>query len=163
MGISRVGSSGGVMQTKFSGNIETIRAVEDCIRATKKYTEGISTIRQHHPIQGEDFPSRVFGKYYEVYPKTEISWNMPVNTAVDWLWCDVPCINLTFHYDYRSNEAYVLVKNGDGVMSELMDNIPGIEEALKKTIEGEGKHQHSDVIMNTGRRPNHIHVQRTPK
>ena len=151
------------MQTKFSGDIESVRAVEDCIRATKKYTEGISTIRKHHPIQGEDFPSRVFVKYYEVYPKTEISWNMPVNIAADWLWCDVPCINLTFHYDYRSNEAYVIVKNGDGTVKELMENIPGITEALGKMAEGNGKHPRSDMITNTNRQPNHIHVQRTSK
>lgn len=151
------------MQTKFSGNIESVRAIEDCIRATKKYTEGINTMRRHHPIQGEDFSSKAFTKYYEVYPKIEISWNMPVNTAIDWLWCDTPCINLVFYYDYRNNNAYVTVKNGDGAVKELVDNIPNIGKALEKMAEEIGKHPHSDMVMSTGRHPNHIHVQRMQK
>lgn len=138
------------MQTKFSGNIEAIRAVEDCIRATKKYTEGISTIRKQHPIQGEDFPSKTFCKYYEVYPEMEISWNMPANVAMDWLWADTPCIDVVFYYDYRSNAAHATVKNGNGALRKLTEYIPGFGEALRKTAEGKLNGQ-----------PSHIHVQRT--
>ena len=128
------------MQTKFSGDIESIRAVEDCIRATKKYTKGAFASPIHHPIQGGTFPSKVLSEYYEVYPEMEISWNMPVNKAIDWLFCDTPCINMVFYYDYRNNSAHVSVKNGNGAVKELMDNIPGIKEALGKTEEKRNSH-----------------------
>ena len=128
------------MQTRFSGNIEAVRAIEDCIRATKKYTKGAFSKPLQHPVQGEDFPNRLLTEYYEVYPKMEISWNMPVNQLQDWLWCDTPCISVVFCYDYRSNNAYVTIKNGNGSVHELMDNIPGIRDALKQTVEKNGKH-----------------------
>ncbi len=97
------------------GNIESIRAIEDSIRATKKYTEGLLTLEKKHPqmIQGEDFPSRVFCKHYEVYPELEISWDMPVGTAVDMMWGDTTIINIIFKYDYRINKASISIKIGD--------------------------------------------------
>lgn len=140
MGLWKVFSSEGIMKTKFSGNIGTIRAIEDCIRATKKYTEGIGTMRKQHPIQGEEFPSKTFCKYYEVYPETEISWNMPANVAIDWLWADTPRIDVVFYYDYRTNNAHVTVKNGNGALQELMRHIPKFSESLEKTVEQNGKH-----------------------
>jgi hypothetical protein len=136
---------------EFTGNIATIRAVEDAIRATKKYTEGIATLREHHPVQGDDFPSRVFRKYYEVYPKTEVSWDMPAGAALAWLWSDVPCVNVLFFYDYRANKATMIIKEDSlDIVNELIKSIPGMRETLQlatcnpdteKTLMGEQEGQ----------------------
>jgi len=153
------------MQTKFSGNIEVVRAIEDCIRASKRYTEGISTIRQRHPVQGEGFTSKAFSKYYEVYPETEISWNMPANTALDWLFSDTPRVNVVFFYDYRNNSAHVRISDSNNAVDELVKHIPGIGEALGKATETNGKgHKNApanNAIRIGSRFPSHIHVQRT--
>lgn len=120
----------------IASNIGDIRAVEDCIRATKKYTEGIGTMRNHHPIQGEEFPSRVFYKYYEVYPDTEISWDMPAGVAFDLLWREVACIDVRFQYDYRVNKASIIVQDGKEAVRELTRAIPGFNDALAVAITG---------------------------
>ena len=118
---------------EFTGNIGCIRALEDCIRATKKYTEGIATMRKKHPVQGEDFPSKAFCKYYEVYPSldVEVSWDMPAGVALDWLWREYTCIDVVFKYDYRVNKATVTIKNENGGIKELVHAIPGFGKALK--------------------------------
>ena len=113
------------------GTILAIRALEDCIRATKKYTEGIQTIKKTHPVQGEELPSRVFYKYYEVYPDMEVGLDMAVSDFFDWLWHETPCIDVMFHYDYRANKASVLVRDGDGAVKKLMESILGFGDALK--------------------------------
>lgn len=123
--------------SEYAGNITCIRAVEDCIRATHKYTEGIGTIRKHHPIQGEDFPSRSFCKFYEVYPGIDLSWDMPADEAIDWLWGDKRCINVMFKYDYRTNKASFTVKTGNGTVRELVKTIPGFGAALE-IVKGNG-------------------------
>ena len=126
---------------EFTGTVIVVRAVEDSIRATRKYTEGLNNpshpSQKPYPIQGGGFPSKVFCKYYEVYPTVELSWDMPVGVAVDWLWKDVPCIDVVFTYDYRSNKASVLVKNGPAAIEELKKNIPGFKETLAVTTSGE--------------------------
>ena len=124
---------------EFTGNIGEIRAVEDCIRATKKYTEGVGTIRAKHPVQGEGFPSRKFCKYYEVSPYVELSFDMPAGVALDWLWHDVLLIDVTFDYDYRVNTASVTVKDGVKAVKELVKTIPGFGDALKRIANGNGK------------------------
>ena len=125
---------------EFAGNIECIRAVEDCIRATKKYTEGIGTMRKQHPmIQGEDFPSKVFCKYYEVYPNTELSWNMPAGEALDWLWGETLHIDVMFKYDYRVNKASLSVREGESAVRELVKSIPNFGDVLKAITNGNGK------------------------
>jgi len=116
---------------EFRGNIIAIRSVEDCIRATKKYTEGIQTIRKTHPVQGEELPSRVFYKYYEVYPDMEVGLDMSVSDFLEWMWHETPCIDVMFHYDYRINKASVLVRDGDGTVKKLIETIPGFGDALK--------------------------------
>jgi len=116
---------------EFRGNILAIRSLEDCIRATKKYTEGIQTIRKTHPVQGEELPSRVFYKYYEVYPDMEVGLDMDYRDFADWVWGDTACIDIMFHYDYRVNKASVLVRDGDGVVKKLIESIPGFLDALK--------------------------------
>lgn len=113
-----------------TSNIAGIRAIEDCIRATRKYTEGIGTIRKQHPIQGTDFPSRVFCKYYEVYPETELSWDMPAGVALDWLWGDILRVDITFRYDYRTNKASMVVQDGPAAVLGLEKTIPEFRAAL---------------------------------
>lgn len=117
-------------KNEVTSNIAGIRAIEDCIRATRKYTEGIGTIRKQHPIQGTDFPSRVFCKYYEVYPETELSWDMPAGVALDWLWGDILRVDVTFRYDYRTNKASMVVQDGPVAVLGLEKTIPGFREAL---------------------------------
>jgi len=116
-------------------NIGCIRAVEDTIRATTKYTEGIRTMRAKHPVQGGDFPSKVFSKYYEVYPEIELSWDMPAGIALDWLWQDTPCLDVVFWYDYRKNIATVTIMDGAKAKRELVRTIQGFGEALEKATE----------------------------
>ena len=118
------------MKIEYTGSITEIRAVEDCIRATKKYTEGILSKKHPQPIQGEGFPSRVLHKHYEFYPNVpEISWNMPVNTAIDWLYSDTPCIRLSFRYDYRMNQAVVMLSDDRDIIE--LNKVAGFREAIQ--------------------------------
>lgn len=124
-------------QSIFGGAIIAVRAVEDSIRATKKYTEGVGTMRTKHPVkvQGEgQFPSKKFVKYYEVYPEVELSWEMPAALAIDWLWGETPCIDVRFNYDYRVNTAEVIVRGGETAVKQLAKSIPGFSESLAKVI-----------------------------
>ena len=114
------------------GNIMAIRALEDCIRTTKKYTEGIQTIRKTHPVQGDELPSRVFYKYYEVYPDMEVGLDMHIKDFADWVAGDTPCIDIMFHYDYRANKASVLVRDGTEAIKMLAASIPGFSDAIRE-------------------------------
>jgi hypothetical protein len=122
--------------SEYTGNIVSVRAVEDSIRVTRKYTEGIGTIRKQHPIQGEDSPSRMFCKYYEVYPDTKIDWNMPVGQAVQWLMMEVPMIDVMFLYDYRCNKATVIIKDGEEAVAKLIKCIPLFGVRLSEVSDG---------------------------
>jgi len=120
-------------KSKHTGSISSVRAIEDCIRATKQYTEGILTFRETHPtsIQGVGrFPSRAFRKLYEVYPDMEIGWDMSASDFLDWLWHETPCINVHFYYDYRANKASMAVVEGAGATQKLRDSIPGLADAM---------------------------------
>ena len=122
------------MSKVFSGNIGSIRAVEDTIRTTRKYTEGIGTMGYHHPIQGTEFSSKMFVKYYEVYPYININWGMPAGQAADLLWGDARRIDVVLRYDYRVNRATMSIKEGDKAIVDLVEGIPGFKEALDKVI-----------------------------
>ncbi len=119
-------------KSEFGGNIAGMRAVEDAIRATKQYTEGVGTMSNRHPSQGQEFRSKAFTKYYEVYPGINIDWNMPANVAIDWMFGDTPCVDVTFRYDYRMNKASVVVKGGPDAVTQLHKEIPGFSEALER-------------------------------
>ena len=125
------------MRSEFTGDIISVRAVEDTIHATKKYTKGAFS-RPKQPIQGEDFPSRVLTEYYEVYPEVEISLDMGIIDAVFWLAGDTPHIDVVFRYNYLRNSAMVLVYGGNGVVNMLKGGIPGFGDALAKV----GKNGH---------------------
>jgi len=133
------------MRNEFVGTILAVRAVEDTIRATRKYTKGAFKSPVQHPIQGEEFPSRVLTEYYEVYPDIDIDMARPfwdaVFTASDWLWGDTPHIDVLFKYNYQRDKAIVIIHGGNGVVKLLGEGIPGFEEALGKVVEnGKGKH-----------------------
>jgi len=118
------------MKAEYKGDILSVRAVEDCIRATRKYTKGVFSRKVKHPIQGEDFPSRLLTEYYEVYPDTEVSWDMPAAKAWAWVWGDVTRIDVRFSYDYREDKARVVVYGGEEAVRELASGIPGFATAL---------------------------------
>lgn len=121
--------------SEYSGNILNIRAIEDSIRATKKYTEGVRTMFRKHPVQGIDFPSPVFCKHYEVYPDMlEVSWDMPIGDFIDWLSQETLCIDVMFHYDYPQNKAFIEVSDGASAVRKLANSIPGFSDALAKII-----------------------------
>lgn len=117
------------MKLEFSGTILEVRAVEDCIRATRKYTKGAFSKPAQHPVQGEAFPSRVLTEYYEVYPDTEVNWDMPAAKAWEWVWGDVAHVDVRFRYDYRADAAYMSILGHDSADS-LKRGIPGFADAL---------------------------------
>lgn len=131
-------------KTEFVGNIMAVRAVEDCIRATRKYTKGAFRKPIKHPVQGEDFPSRVLSEYYEVYPDLEIGWDMSASLAWAWIWGDTPHIDVVFRYDYRSNKGFVIVADGMFAVRKLADSIPQFSDALAGVI-ANGKGQEPAV------------------
>jgi len=120
------------MRSEFVGCILDVRAVEDCIRATKKYTKGAFSHPVKHPIQGEDFPSKALTEYYEVYPDMEVSWDMPASDAWAWVWGDTPHIDLRFLYNYQNNKGKVIIYGNDGVVGMLKEGIPNFTETLIK-------------------------------
>lgn len=126
---------------EYIGKIPRIRAVEDSIRATKKYTKGAFKSNVHHPMQGEGFPSKVLFEYYEVYPEVSVRggafWDLPVGVALDWLWGDTPCVNVVFKYDYRENKASISIAGGDGAVKMLAKAIPNFSKVLADVIVNE--------------------------
>jgi hypothetical protein len=131
------------MRNEFVGTILKVRAVEDTIRATGKYTKGAFKNPTQHPIQGEEFPSRVLTEYYEVYPDLDLDKRLPVWDAMlafsDWIWGDTPHIDVLFKYNYQRDRAIVIIHGGNGVVKLLGEGIPGFEEALGKVVEN-GNH-----------------------
>lgn len=134
---------------EFFGAIPTIRAVEDCIRASHKYTEGIRTIRTKHPIQGDEFPSKKLCKLYEVYPQTEVSWNMGSGDMIDLLWGDTPRIDVLFDYDYRTNKASLTIESKSGALEQLLDGIPGLWRTLSPDMTSNGRRSNLSKLLNT--------------
>jgi len=122
------------MRNEFVGSIMAVRAVEDTIRATKKYTKGAFSKPARHPIQGEEFPSRVLTEYYEVYPDMEVGMDMSIIDATFWLAGEVPHIDVSIKYNYHVNKAIMVIHGGNGVVGLLKEGIPGFEEALAKVI-----------------------------
>ena len=120
------------MRSEFVGSILAVRAVEDTIRATKKYTKGAFKSPVQHPIQGEKFPSRVLTEYYEVYPDTELGWDMPASEGWAWVWGDTLHIDVLFKYNYQRDKAIVIIHGGNGVVKLLGEGIPGFSDALAR-------------------------------
>ena len=123
------------MRSEFVGGILEVRAVEDTIRATKKYTKGAFSKAAQHPMQGEEFPSRVLTEYYEVYPDMEVGLDMSIINATFWLAGETPHVDVYFKYNYQRNKAIVIIYGGNGVVDLLGEGIPGFAEALGKVSE----------------------------
>ena len=115
---------------EFASDILNVRDIEDSIRNTKKYTEGLGTMRKHHPVQGEDEPSKVFCKFYEVYPTLDVGIDMSLGEGLEWAMGNMPIIRVTFRYDYRTNAASFTVIDGPNAIKDLCYAIPGFEDAL---------------------------------
>ena len=127
------------MRSEYYGSILEVRAVEDCIRVTKKYTKGVFKKAVLHPVQGGDFPSRVITEYYEVYPDLEIDWEMSASLAWAWIWGDIPHIDAWFHYDYRGDNARMEVGGGERAVNELIAGIPELSNLIVILTQGEGR------------------------
>jgi len=123
------------LRSEFIGDVMAVRTVEDCIRATKKYTKGVFSRPAPRPIQGEDFPSTVVTEYYEVYPDMEVGLDMSIIDAAFWLAGDTLHIDVRFKYNYQRNKAIVVVYGSNGVVDMLNEGIPGFREALEKVHE----------------------------
>lgn len=120
------------MKYEFESNIKCIRAIEDCIRATSKYTEYVRNSLNNHPIQGASHPSRVVTKHYEVTPEIEINWDMPVGHLGDWLMGETTIIDVTFNYNYNVNKGKLTILNGNNAMESLCSGIPGFEILMNR-------------------------------
>lgn len=122
------------MRKEYEGTILQVREVEDCIRATKKYTKGAFQRPAKHPVQGEAFPSKVLTEYYEVYPNLDLDEVMPLWDAImvtsNWLWGDIPRVEVRFYYNYLRNRAMMIVQGGKSDVGMLADGIPGISPLL---------------------------------
>ncbi len=145
------------MKSEFVGSIATVRDVEDSIRATRRYTKGVFSKPAAHPspIQGSDFPSRVLTEYYEVYPDTDVHWDMPAGVALDWLWGDVTHIDVLFFYDYRVNKAKVVVRGGAEAVEELTKGIPRFGDTLAKVVAGAHEEAETKRVVDDSRRLGH--------
>lgn len=123
------------MTNEFHGTISNIRAVEDAIRATHKYTEGMVTRFAHHPpVQGGETASKVLTKHYEVYPDVVVDIDMPASQAVDWLWGELDMVNVNFWYNYRDRRATMRVNTAGSTVREelrkLAAAVPGLCDLL---------------------------------
>ena len=128
------------MSFEYIGEILHVRTVEDCIRATRKYTKSVFSKPVTHPIQGGVFPSRVLTEYYEVYPDLELSLEMAATDAWAWVWGDTIHIDIYFRYNYVVNKAWLTIQGGNGSVESLGQGIPGFREALEKLEKG-GRHR----------------------
>ena len=133
------------MRTEFSGSIPDVRAAEDVIRATWKYTKGTRSERLS-PVQGTDFPSRVLTEYYQVYPDADMgALDHDASMALDYIFGNLTYIDIRFRYDYRSGQASVIVLGGVEALREMERGIPGITGALKRLDSS----LHTPVVENT--------------
>jgi len=99
--------------------------------------ESFKTMGAVHPTQA-DWPSRKFAKHYEVYPDTELSWDMPLGKAVNWaMGADV--VEVVFRYDYRCNAATVEVYGGPETVKMLATKVPGFSECVARVIVAGGE------------------------
>jgi hypothetical protein len=148
---------------EFGGSILAVRAIEDCIRASHKYSEGVnSKLFSHHPEQGEQFVSRTLTKYYEVHPEIDIDhavsfWDAAY-TATDWLWGDTPRVDVLFRYNYATNRAWAYVYGGEPALSLLRDKIVGLTEILARVSSRANLRPETEAIaMQPGVIPATIH------
>ena len=119
-----------------TGSIQQIRMLEDCIRATSRYTEGIFTEQKEHPIQGKEFASKAFCKVYEVYPDNEIpTFDSSIADLGNFL-SNIRKLTVKFFYDYRSNKATVKTENnGIDVLEKVIPHFKRFVVAIYSRTE----------------------------
>lgn len=124
------------MRSIYKGDIVSVRAVEDAIRATRKYTKGAFSRPAQHPIQGEELPSRTLTEYYEVYPDMDIGnvWQMKATDLWAWVWGDTQHIDVRFQYHYQSNEGKLVIHGGPSVVAALCSGVPGFGDVLGSLV-----------------------------
>jgi hypothetical protein len=114
------------------GDIDSVRDVEDCIRATKRYA--VRMKKSNHPIQGEEEPTSNFTIDYTVYIADDDTKLMNPNRPFIgeyiklYNWFISPSIEVHFTYDYRSNSAEIRCKKED--IEELKEVIPGFQSKV---------------------------------
>jgi hypothetical protein len=120
---------------EFTGWVTQVRAVEDIIRASKKYTKVVNVFKDSNEMQGKEFGSKVVTEKYEVYPDVKVEWDMPALKAwAGLLFAETKMIDVIFRYDYRDNQAQMKVVDGPDGVEELKKAIPGFTEAIEKLL-----------------------------
>ena len=123
---------------KVKSGVFNIRQLEDSIRATERYTEGLLTKERKHPIQGEEFTSKAFRKMYEIYPTHNIPKALRTNEDEPikeffpnfYKWITSPAIQIYFYYDYRNDKAELEYHDKD--LEQLIKVIPNFINILKR-------------------------------
>lgn len=124
---------------EFRGDIASVRAVEDSIRRTGKYTKGV-VMQVSQPIQGEGVPSKVMRELYDVYPSLQTGLGVETDFVVFMGWVlHEPSVAVRFTYDYRSGVAAITIRGGKPDVAKLSAGIPGFQEAFIKLTTGEDK------------------------
>lgn len=112
---------------RIKSDIPKIRAIEDTVRATKNYTEGLFTASKVHPEQ-DNFPTRIFTKQYDIYPDSTVpGWDSYISEVIKWLRSRV--IVIKFWYDYRNNKAEIIGQRNE--LAILCEMIPNFQETLE--------------------------------
>lgn len=96
---------------KLYGTIDRIRKIEDAVRMTGQYTEGLFKEYSHHPVQGEE-STRAFTKEYELYidaPLHNINDEITEGINDAFAWLKGRAVIFKFWYDYRKAEANMRV------------------------------------------------------
>lgn len=115
---------------KLEAKIDRIREIEDAIRETGQYTEGLFTENRKHPVQGED-STRAFTRVYEVYidaPQHNMNAHILDGINDAFAWFDSRAVVFKFWYDYRTEEANMRVT--DEGLKLAVDTFPCIAKVF---------------------------------
>jgi len=116
---------------RIIGTIIEIRELENCIRATNRYTEFLFTEKHPKDTQGAGLPCMAFTRPLEVYLDAEFkdfNWNADFYELVKnrWDWLRSKAVIVRFWYDYRDNKARMDV-HSQNTLNRLAAIIPGFE------------------------------------
>jgi hypothetical protein len=92
---------------KITGTIESVKAIEEAIKATKKAKLFYNGGKQGKGVLGKEFNSQYYSMIYELYPDINFTFdsNYTIDDALRWLVTEG--IAIRFLYDYRNNEARI--------------------------------------------------------
>lgn len=125
----------------LKGTIQEIRIIEDAVRKTEQYTEGLFTEGHKHPIQGEE-STRAFKKQYELYIDAPLHKRTDIKGALKWY--DSRVAIFKFWYDYREQEASMEVSEEGLLLSietfkeikKVFKGYPPFKMAEEKVVDG---------------------------